>query len=134
MPSVFAFRALGVALAAAMAFMPIVPPEHVHDAEEHGHHHLLVHRHSQPHGFTHHADGHTGVLDDDDAPVVTLNAAFTVPPVPAGALAAPSANVHYLAMPPVQRLHVPVGFVERLIHGPPRSPASLRAPPFYLAL
>ncbi len=129
----FASRLLGAVLAAAVGFVPIVPPEHVHETDEHGHHQLLVHRHSEAHRISHHATRHDGQFDDDDAPVLTLAPAYIAPSAPVGAVAAPSSVIRLIPPPPVALLHPPVGFVERLIHGPPRSPAAPRAPPSPLA-
>lgn len=125
----FASRLLGVVLAAAVGFVPIVPPEHVHETDEHGHHQLLVHRHSEQHGVSGHALRHDGQFDDDDAPVLTLASTYIAPSAPIGAVAAPSSVIRLIPPPAVKLPHPPVGFVERLIHGPPRTPASPRAPP-----
>ena len=122
-------RCLALLLSAAVAWLPLAPPEHVHEAEEHGHQHLLVHRHAGTHHFALAGEHHDGAFDDDDAPVLTLAAVFTIPASP-GVLA--SAVTHSLVLPAL-----PVGprvdrtpeYVERQIHGPPRAPAGLRAPP-----
>ncbi len=124
-----------VVLTAAIGVVPIAPPEHVHETREEGHHHqLVVHRHSQAHGASHHSAEHEGLLEDDDGPVLVLPATYTVPPAPNGAIAAPSTVVRLIEPPSVKSLHRPADFVEQLIHGPPRAPASPRAPPFSPAL
>ena len=112
--------------------MPILPAEHVHETEERGAHHHLIHSHSQPHAAAR-ANGHPGVLDDDDALVVTLAAAYTVPIALAHVMVAPASIIRLVPPSPVELLHGPVGFVERLIHGPPRGPTASRAPPSFLA-
>jgi hypothetical protein len=138
MTLVAASRLLGIVLATTMGVVPLAPPEHLHEAEEHGHHELLVHRHAQPHsaahhGTSHHADGHDGVLDDDDASVLTVSASVTLPLSPIRASAAPPAVPWFPPPPLVARAHGPICIDDPLIHGPPRAPASPRAPPLSLA-
>jgi hypothetical protein len=109
--------------------LPVAAPEHVHEHEEHGHAQTVVHRHMPPHGFVEHHREHQAAAEDDDAPILTLTTVYTVP----GGLilAAPERRVSALAEP-VERTDI-----ERVqtksdvpIHGPPRAPAGLRAPPF----
>ena len=125
----FGGRILGIVLALAVGGLSSAPPEHVHEAEDHGHEHLLVHRHLAAHAKDHHQNGHDGVLDDDGAPVLTIDAVYTVPATTT-LLAAPPSVVIALAEPPtINLLSGHPDYVERLIHGPPRAPTGLRAPP-----
>lgn len=132
MPAV-SCRLTALLLAAAVACVPLAPPEHVHEGHD-DHHGPLVHRHAEVHVFTEQVHHHGAVLDDDDGAVVTLTAAFTLPsplvlPAPA------TANVLLPFDPsPGEPLRRAAAFVELLIHGPPRAPASLRAPPPSLVL
>jgi len=51
------FPTLAAMLGAAMAMLPIAPPEHVHEAEAEGHVHVVVHRHAKVHDILdRHAD------------------------------------------------------------------------------
>ena len=110
-------RVSGAVLAAAIGLGPIVPPEHVHETEEHGHHRLFV-----PPG------AHREVHEDDD-PVLTLTPLFTVPAAPAVSPAS-SATVIVLPEPPAAAaFHRAGDSREPLIHGPPRAPSLLRGPP-----
>lgn len=118
--------ALACALAGAIVVLPTLPPEHVHEAHDAaGDAHSLTHRHAEMHVVAHHEDGAT--FDDVD-PVITLVPVYTA-----------EARVA-----PVVPLFAPIAFVDvpssvesigardiltRPIHGPPRSPAGLRAPP-----
>jgi hypothetical protein len=115
-------------LAAAIGLGPIVPPEHVHETEEHGHHKRLAHRHAEAHPLVP-AAPHTPAFHDDDDPVLTLAAAYTVPPVLA--MAPPSQeSVVVLPEPALAAaFHRGGDSREPLIHGPPRAPASPRGPP-----
>jgi len=129
MPLVFAGRSLGVSLALLIGVTPVIPPEHVHQVEDHGRHHNLVHRHAAPHPTPLHSAEHQARLDDDDQPILTLDAVFTVTPI----VRVPVAVHTSTAMPDAPRVAAILrepGFFERLIHGPPRAPAGLRAPPF----
>lgn len=119
---------LAGALSLAIGLLPIAPPEHVHEREAHGHAQVVVHRHMPPHGFLEHHREHQASLDDDDAPVLTLTTVYTVPG--SIVLAVPEQSAGALIEPPEQRS------IERVltkfdvpIHGPPRAPAGLRAPP-----
>jgi len=111
---------------AALGAMPIAPPEHAHEAEEQGHHHVVVHRHTEPHEARplHHHDSVT----DPDEPILTVAAVYTVP-------AWPSVETPMLAVdspiesPKPVRINWPVPDVDTPIHSPPRAPTSLRAPP-----
>jgi hypothetical protein len=122
-------RLLPVVLALAVGGIRVAPPEHVHEAEEHGHAHLLVHRHLAPHTADHHHDGHDRNVDDNDAPVLTLDAVYTVPAAAPAIGAAPSVLMTWTEPPAVILLAKSPEYFERLIHGPPRAPTGLRAPP-----
>jgi hypothetical protein len=119
---------LAAVLATALGVVPLAPPEHVHEAGEHGHHQRVVHRHFEEHrlgpdpGFRAH-------VEDDDAPLLTLNTVFTVPSTHAVPVAAPVEAVRIDAPAAVASFYR-TPYVERVIHGPPRAPASPRAPPF----
>ena len=119
-------------LAVALGTLPIVPPEHVHEGEEQGHHLVVIHRHVQAHGLIESGAAHQASVDDYDGPVLTLTAVYTVPAqhVVPGELQL----VGDLLEPPIsepQQRHSPD--VDILIHSPPRAPTSLRAPPFFPA-
>ena len=115
-------------LAGAMGLLPIVPPEHIHETEEDGRHHLVVHQHLQSHELLEHFGDASGAFDDDDAPILTLPAVFTVtPPI---LIAAPVLLAVEFVEPPIATSYErPIDDVEILIHGPPRAPTGLRAPP-----
>ena len=123
-------RFLAGALGVALGLLPVIPPEHVHEAEEAGHVHAVVHRHLNPHGvFDHHDADHQPTLDDDDGPVLTLTSIYEVPAslVVASPPRIVSTRVEPPPAPPSTRSVIDV---ETLIHGPPRAPTPLRAPPF----
>jgi hypothetical protein len=123
------FRLSGRLLALAVAVLPLAPPEHVHEVEENGHHEIVVHRHSQAHGLPNHAASQDGVFDHGDDLPVTLTTAYIVPTAPALVGAAPSVAFAIIEPPAPRTFHRAAEYVELLIHGPPRAPASLRAPP-----
>ena len=122
-------RVSSAALAAVIGLGPLVPPEHVHETEEHGHHRMVVHRHAEAHPLQSPADRHHRSLHDDDDPVLTLTAPFTVPGVPAVQAASPASIIVLPEPPAATAFHRGGDSREPLIHGPPRAPASLRAPP-----
>ena len=123
-------RVLGLFVTVAIGLLPVVPPEHVHEVEEHGHTELVVHRHLEGHGVTL-AHDHA-VVDHDDAPIATLDQDYIVPAAPQ--LAATFEPVAVLLAPtPFESRLGFSAFVERLIHGPPRAPAPDRGPPSFLA-
>jgi len=116
-------------LGLAVGLLPIAAPEHVHEHEDHGHAALVVHRHMPPHGvLEHHADHQTSI-EDDDAPILTLTAVYTIPaPV---TLAGPQRLVSSLIEPPPpERIERSQTKFDVSIHGPPRAPSVLRGPPF----
>jgi hypothetical protein len=120
-------RLLAIVLTAAIGSIPVAPPEHVHEADGHGDHHVVVHRHAAVHTGLQHAADHDGVLDDDDGTVVTLEPICIVPSVVA--LVAPVGTLPTQLEPPGYAFAVKSEYVERLIHGPPRAPTGPRAPP-----
>ena len=127
MPNVRLTGLLAIVLSTAIGSIPIAPPEHVHEADEHGDHHVVVHRHAAVHTGLHHAVEHDGVLDDDDGTVLTLEAIYVVPSVVA--LVAPLGTLPTQLEQPGYTFVAKTQYVERLIHGPPRGPTSFRAPP-----
>ena len=122
-------RLVGYVLVAAVGWIPIAPPEHVHEEEEHGHETLLVHRHLGAHALLSHASGHEQVLDHEDAPILTFESVYVVPAAQSAVAEPPSIVVATIDPPAGEILHRSRDYVERLIHGPPRAPTSLRAPP-----
>jgi hypothetical protein len=130
---------VSVFLVATIGVAPLVPPEHVHAEEDHDHkQRVIVHRHADPHGTSHHDerhDGvpHDGVLDEHGSPVLTLTTLFAPPTAPLSVGIVATTVVAVVPQVPVtgRRLHTGA---EPLIHGPPRAPASLRAPPLLPAL
>ena len=122
-------RVLASVLSFAIGLLPLAAPEHVHEREDHGHAQVVVHRHMPPHDFVDHHREHQASLDDDDAPLLTLTTVYTVPG--SVVLAAPQRSASDLIEPPERQI------IERVltkfdipIHGPPRAPVGLRAPPF----
>lgn len=115
-------------LAIATGLLPVAPPEHMHEAEEQGHVHAIIHRHLKPHGILEHHAEHQSTLDDDDGPALTLTTIYTVPaPV---ALTSPVRIVSaWIEPPPPALFERPSADVDILIHGPPRAPTPPRAPP-----
>jgi hypothetical protein len=118
-------------LALLVGAVPMLPAEHAHESDIDGRHEVLVHRHSEIHlpGFdAHHQDERGRVMDHDDDHTVTLNSVFIAPPLYASG--APIRVVVALLVPPPMVITAgPTPYVERLIHGPPRAPSGLRAPP-----
>jgi hypothetical protein len=128
MGSVRFLQVSSAVLAAAIGLGPIVPPEHVHETEEHGHHQRVAHRHADGHPLVP-ARAHTGAFHEDDDPVLTLAAIYTVPPVLAMAPPSPESVVVLPEPALAAAFHRDGDSREPLIHGPPRAPASLRGPP-----
>jgi hypothetical protein len=123
-----ASRILACVLGVAMGLLPVAPPEHVHEAEEQGRVHAVIHRHLKSHGILeHHTERHSTV-DDDDGPALTLTTIYTVPaPL---ALDSPARIVSTWMEPPAPRsFDRPFTDVDILIHGPPRASTPPRAPP-----
>lgn len=132
MPPVTVASILVGALVAAMGLLPIAPPEHVHEGEEHGHAHVVMHRHEALHGLADHDRQHESAVDDDDGPVFTVTTVYTVPVT--WGMPTPMPLDHLLVEPPspdpLERI---VADVALLIHGPPRAPTPPRAPPATIA-
>ena len=127
MPDVRLSGLLAIVLTAAIGSIPVAPPEHVHEADEHGDHHVVVHRHAAVHTGLHDTADHDGVLDDDDGTMVTLEPIYIVGSVVAFVF--PHATVPIRIDQPAYTFAVKAEYVERLIHGPPRAPTGLRGPP-----
>jgi len=126
---VFRSRVVGLVLVATVGWIPIAPPEHVHEEEEHGHETLLVHRHLGAHTLPQHLSGHEPIFDHEDAPILTFDPVYVVPSA-SNPVAEPASTLVAMIEPPAgETLHRSRDYVERLIHGPPRAPTSLRAPP-----
>jgi hypothetical protein len=129
MTTVFSGRVLCLLLALGVGWIPTAPPEHVHESEDHGHEHVVVHRHFDGHHTQSHAAHHDNSVNDDDAAVVMLEAVYGMPSAAFAGLSYQVPPAVVLAVPPVP-VHSPTpDYVERLIHGPPRAPTGLRAPP-----
>ena len=130
---VSAFRAVSLVLTAALGILPLMPAEHAHETEADGHSRIVVHQHAQPHTIghlpgEHHRHDRQGTVDHPDDPVLTFSTVFTTSAPQT--LAAPVRAVVAVIQPVHFDLgHASTGFVERLIHGPPRAPSGLRAPP-----
>jgi hypothetical protein len=127
-------RWLAGTLGVALTLLPIAAPEHMHEADEQGHVHPLVHRHLMPHALVdRRADQHGTVDDEDDGPALTLTAMYHVPPV--YVVAVPVRTAEELIAPPVSRgIERRRSDLDILIHGPPPGPTGLRAPPDLPAL
>ena len=132
MPGVRLSGLLALVLTAAIGSIPVVPPEHVHEADEHSDHHAVVHRHAAIHTGLHHTPDHDGIFDDDDGNVVTLEPTCVVPSVVA--FVAPISASPTQIDQPGYTFAVKAEYVERLIHGPPRAPTGLRGPPVFSRL
>jgi len=123
-----ASRLIAGVLGVAMGLLPVAPPEHVHEAEEQGHVHAVIHRHLKQHGILEHHSERHATVDDDDGPSLTLTTIYTVPA--SLALDSPARIVSAWMEPPApQRFERPFADVDILIHGPPRAPTPPRAPP-----
>ena len=116
-------------MAVAIGWLPIVPPEHVH--EDHADHHLIVHRHANAHALSPRPAAAHHSVDDDDGPVLTLDATYMVPTVLTVAAGPAVLTVAVIDAPAAGTLYRTRDFVQRLIHGPPRAPVSLRGPPLF---
>jgi len=130
MTAVLTRRVFGLLVAMAIGLLPVVPPEHVHEVEEHGHVEFVVHRHLQGHDVT--ATHRHSTVDHDDAPIATLDQDYIVPASPHVPVIA---SVVSISLPPIP-FASPLtfsAFVERLIHGPPRGPTPDRGPPSFPA-
>jgi hypothetical protein len=131
LPPVLLHRFFGAILAAAVGIVPLVPPEHVHEIEDdHGHVEFVVHWHAQAHGVFEEAEHHDHgrAVDHTDPPIATLDQAFVLPSVARLALPA-GTTPSTLPEPTVSPRIAFAGYIERLIHGPPRAPTFQRGPP-----
>ena len=134
-PIVSLSRFTGLALAAAVAWVPLAAPVHVHESRGHGHHRAVIHRHSQAHGGGHDGPNHHGVFErHDEAQVRTLSSVFIVPNAPWVPSPLPLQAAQVIEEPIIQAAHPIADFVELVIHGPPRAPALFRGPPVSPAL
>jgi hypothetical protein len=103
-----------------------LPPEHVHDMEEHGEHTELVHRHLAPH----HAVESGAIFDHQDGDAHYLSSPFTVPASPA-----PQSSLFLVAILPELQPVPALAWTLRSIHvvrmhDPPWAfSLGLRAPP-----
>jgi len=127
---VFAFRALSLCLVAVLAGLPLAPVEHVHRTEGPDGQHLVAHAHLEDHHHQADADDdHLAThVEDDDSVVLTLDRVFVPQPIHHAVDIVAEADDH-LPPPAVVRAGVAARYQRRFIHGPPRGPTSLRAPP-----
>jgi hypothetical protein len=131
MSTVRRVRAISLLLALIVGALPMVPAEHVHESDAGEHHEALVHRHAAPHlpgQAADHLDHDGGVVDHDDDHTITLSSFFTTPLLYSGTAPAPLVTT-LLPRPPTVVIDGPSADVEHVIHGPPRAPTGLRAPP-----
>jgi hypothetical protein len=129
MPVVLRFRSLSLCLVAALAGLPLAPLAHVHHTDGPGGHAVVAHAHLEDHHHPAEADDdHLAAhVDDDDSVVLTFDRVFVSQSVHQLELAV---EADWYASPAaVVRPGVPARYLQRLIHGPPRAPTSLRAPP-----
>jgi len=128
MAAVNVSRFLAGVLGTALGLLPIAPPEHVHRHEDHGHAHVTIHRHLTPHGL-HRTDRESNFDDDDDSPAITVDTVYNVAtPIVIGA--PERSGIERIDPPTPRQIERPLADVSVLIHGPPRAPTGLRAPPF----
>lgn len=121
-------KGLSVAFAVVIGLGPVIPPEHVHDMLDwRGHHHVVAHRHAEPHTIAR-ANGHASAVEHTD-PRLTLEPRFTAPDR-IRPFAPPALVTGILAVRTEQRGIALVIRIDQSIHGPPRAPSGLRAPPF----
>ena len=130
MLAVLVSRAVSLCLVAGLAALPLAPVEHVHRTDgPDGHHRLVAHAHVEDH---HHAepgdDDLATHVEDDDTVVLTIDRVF-VPEQPAPHPDMTAAAGVYQPPLAVVRAGAADRYLQRLIHGPPRGPTSLRAPP-----
>ena len=122
-------RAVSWCLVACLAALPLAPVEHVHRTDGPDGHQVVAHAHFEDH---HHAEPGENDLathvEDDDSVVLTLDRVF-IPEQPAPHLDMTAAAGLYLPPLAVVRAGAADRYLQRLVHGPPRGPTSLRAPP-----
>ena len=130
MQAVLRFPAFSLVLAAALGLVPLAPPEHAHQTETSGHRQIVVHQHSEAHAMGHPSGGRGDrrAFDHPDDPILTLSTVYTAqaPQLPAVPVRTVIAIIQPLQAEAGRASH---GFVELLIHGPPRVPTGPRAPP-----
>ena len=130
MQAVLRFPVFSLVLAAALGLVPLVPPEHAHQTETNGHRQVVVHQHSQAHAISHLPGGRDDrrAFDHPDDPILTLSTVYSAQ---ASQLPAVPIRTVIATIQPLQAEagRASYGFVELLIHGPPRVPAGPRAPP-----
>jgi hypothetical protein len=127
-------RGLSLALAIFLGLAPLVPPEHAHEQENDGQREVVIHQHAHAHAMGHAPASRDSrrVFDHPDDLLLTLSTIFTAPTPPMPAV--PNLAVVAMLDPPrIAVHHDPNEFVELLIHGPPRGPTGLRAPPTFLS-
>jgi hypothetical protein len=110
---------------AAVLGLVWLPPEHVHEQDEHGEHREVVHRHLAPH---HHADP-GATFDHQDGEAQFLSSSFTIPEAPT-----PPVNLFVVSFLPLIQPCLERGWaLESLhvrVHDPPwASSTGPRAPP-----
>ena len=122
-------RAVSLCLVAALAALPLAPVEHVHRTEGPDGHHLIAHAHLEDHHHQAEPDNdHLAThVEDEDSVVATLDRVFVSQSVHHLELTVEADS--YLSPPAVVRAGAAARYQRRFIHGPPRGPTSLRAPP-----
>jgi hypothetical protein len=129
MQAVLVSRAVSLCLAAGLAALPLAPVEHVHRTEgADGQRRLVAHAHVEDHRHAEPSDDLVTHVEDDDTVVLTIDRVF-VPEQPAPHLEMTAAAAVYLPPLAAVRAGAADRYLQRLIHGPPRGPTSLRAPP-----
>jgi hypothetical protein len=120
---------LASVLSLGLGLLPLAPPEHVHEHEEHGHAELVVHRHTPQHHLLEHHRDHQSSVEQDHEPILTLTDVYITPA--SVTLAAPERLVSAFIEPPqTERVEQLRTMFDVPIHGPPRAPSVLRGPPF----
>jgi hypothetical protein len=152
-PAMMGLRAVLPMLAVLVGALPLVPAEHVHESDVDGHHEVLAHRHAESHvpgRSSHHHDDNAaadnaaaegaadstsdhGAFDHSPERAITLGVAFMAPVAYVGVVPF-TPLIALLPAPPTAVPLGPVANVERLIHGPPRTPVGFRGPPSFARL
>ena len=130
MRAVVVFRGVSLCIVAAMAALPLAPVEHVHRTDGPDGQHLVAHAHLEDHHHQADADDdHLAThVEDEDSVVLTLDRVFVPQPVHHSVDMLVEAD-SYQSPDAVVRPGVAARYQRRFIHGPPRGPTSLRAPP-----
>ena len=106
-----------------------MPPEHAHESDDdHGTHHVLVHWHAETHFEGSRAAAHAE-LGEGESKTLSLDAPFMLPPTLERPVPVSTAAIVLDEPPGPLTQRVVADDVELLIHGPPRAPTGLRAPP-----